>query len=99
MSEDRLHDARVKAARAEALLNDETLTEAFDKLKTTYIDAWQATTPHDEKGREKLYLAVNLLGKIRQNLATMVSNGRIADAELKELIAAEERRKASRSST
>ena len=93
MSDDRLHDAISRASKADSLLKDELLTEAFASLEAAYIQAWRLTRPEDGDAREKLYLAVNVIGKLKQHLQSIVSNGKLADAELKELIDAAERKK------
>lgn len=82
-----------RAARAEALLGDELLSESFDALEKSYIAAWRATTVDDAAGREKLFIAINIVGKVRDHLAGVVANGKLARAELKELAEAAERRK------
>ena len=93
MSDDKLLEQRNRAARAEALVNDELLTEGLDNLETAYIQAWRLTAPDNQIAREKLYLAVNVVGKIKQHLQTVIMDGKLADAELKELIDVQERRK------
>jgi hypothetical protein len=91
--ESALERAAARAVRAEALVDDELLTEAFDALEKGYIAAWRATTIDDAAGREKLFLAINIVGKVRDHLASVVANGKLARAELKELAETAERRK------
>ena len=91
--ENRLDQAAVKALRAQELLDNDLLREAFDGLEDTYAAAWRATTINDVAAREKLFLAVNIVGKVRDNLAAVVANGKLAQAELKELAQVAERRK------
>jgi hypothetical protein len=91
--ENALERVTARAVRAEALLDDELLAEAFDALEKNYIAAWRATTIDDTPGREKLFLAINIVGKVRDHLAGVVANGKLARAELKELAATAERRK------
>ena len=88
-----LERAAAKAVRAEALLDDELLNEAFDTLEKNYVAAWRATTVDDATGREKLFLAINIVGKVRNHLAGVAANGKLARAELKELAETAERRK------
>ena len=88
-----LERATERAARAEALLGDELLSESFDALEKSYIAAWRATTVDDAAGREKLFLAINIVGKVRDHLAGVVADGQLARAELKELAETAERRK------
>ena len=91
--ENRLEQAATKALRAQELINNELLTEAFATLEQNYIAAWRATTIEDVSGREKLFLAINIVGKVRDHLAAAVANGKLAQAELKELAQTAERRK------
>jgi hypothetical protein len=82
-----------RAVRAEALLADELLAEAFSGLEANYIAAWRATTIDDVDAREKLFLAINIVGKLRDHLAAILANGKLAQAELKALAELAERRK------
>ena len=91
--ESRLHEAAARAARAQELLDNELLTGAFESLGKNYIAAWRATTIDDAAGREKLFLAINIVGKVRNHLASVVANGRLAEAELKELAHMAERKR------
>jgi hypothetical protein len=91
--ENRLDQAAAKAVRAEELLDNELLSEAFKTLEDNYTAAWRATTIDDVGAREKLFLAINIVGKVRDHLTAVVANGKLAQAELKELAQAAERRK------
>ena len=93
MSDDRLHDATVRAAHAQDLLNNELLTEAFQTLEDSYTSAWRSSTVDQAGAREKLFLAINIVGKVRDHLTTVVQNGKLAQAELKQLIETAERKK------
>jgi hypothetical protein len=88
-----LEQAAAKAMRAQALLEDELLAEAFDALEANYTSAWRRTTIDDAAGREKLFLAINIVGKVRDHLSSVVANGKLAQAELNELLQVAERRK------
>ncbi len=83
--ESALERAKATGVRAEALLDDEVLANAFTALEKSYVAAWRATTIDDAAGREKLFLAINIVGKVRDHLASAVANGKLAQAELKEL--------------
>ena len=90
--ESRLDQAAAKALRAQELIDNELLSETFKALEDAYT-AWRATTIDDAAAREKLFLAINIVGKVRDHLASVVANGRLAEAELKELVQVAERRK------
>ena len=91
--ENRLDQAIARGTRAQDLLDNELLTEAFKGLEDNYAAAWRATTIDDVAGREKLFLAINIVGKVRDHLAATVANGKLAQAELKELAQVAERKK------
>jgi hypothetical protein len=82
-----------KAVRAQALLDDEILSSAFHTLDTSYIAAWRSTVIDDVAGREKLFLAINIVGKVRDHLASVIANGKLAQVQLAELAEVAERRK------
>ncbi len=91
--ENRLDQAAAKALRTQELLDNELLSEAFDGLENTYTAAWRASTIEDVGGRERLFLAINIVGKVRDHLAAILANGKLAQAELKELAQVAERRR------
>lgn len=91
--ESRLDQAVSRAVRAERLLADELLIEAFEMLEDSYTTAWRSTTIDDVSAREKLFLAINVVGKVRDHLTAVVTNGKLAQAELKELAQTAERRR------
>jgi hypothetical protein len=93
MDETKLGEAAAKAMRAQDLLDNELLSEAFAGLEQTYTAAWRTTAIEDVAAREKLFLAINIVGKVRDHLATILTNGKLAQAELKELARTAERRK------
>jgi hypothetical protein len=79
---------RIDASRglnAARLLENELLADAFDTLEKSYIAAWRATHINDAQSREKLFLAINVVGKVRDHLTKVVNDGKLAEAELKSL--------------
>ncbi len=82
-----------KAVRARQLLEDEMLVEAFKMLEEAYTLKWRSTLIHDAPAREKLFLAVNIVGKVRDHLAYAVTNGKLAQAELDQITRIAERKK------
>lgn len=77
-----------RAARAQALLDDEMLAEAFDGLERAYFEAWKdpgVVAPADVDGRERLWQAAQIVGKVRTHLKEIASRGTLAHAELQRL--------------
>src|SRR5262249_52360042 len=83
--ESQLQNDVTRAERASALLTDDILAEAFVTLERNYVDAWRTTHVDDTAAREKLFLAVNIIGKVKEQLAKVVSDGVLAQRELKDL--------------
>jgi hypothetical protein len=91
--ETKLTRDEARARGAEALLKNDLLTEAFKGLEDSYTAAWRATTIDDVSAREKLFLAINVVGKVRDHLNAVISNGKLAAKELKDLAETAERKK------
>jgi hypothetical protein len=86
MSEDKLQAAVNRAARAKVLMEDELLAEAFVRLEGDYIAAWKGWPAADAAGRERLWLAVNVIGKVRDHLNIVIADGKLAQRQIEELI-------------
>lgn len=71
-----------RAARAEALIDDALLSEAFTALKATYLEAWENSHLRDTEGRERLFQAVKLVGSVQSHLQIILSDGSLAKHEL-----------------
>jgi hypothetical protein len=85
IDEHRLNLDIARRARAEALLQNELLQEAFFKLEDRYIEEWRATGLRDSDARERLWKAVDVVRKVKDHLGTIVSDGKLAQRELDEL--------------
>jgi hypothetical protein len=88
-----LAKATERAAQAQRLLDDAMLKDAFKGLEEAYTSAWRATLIDDVSGREKLFLAINVVGKVRDHLQGIVNNGKLAAKELQQLAETAERKK------
>jgi hypothetical protein len=83
MNEDRVGQQMRDGARAEQEL---LLTgDAFQTLKAEYIKAWEATPLRDNDGRERLWQAVQIVGKVESHLRQTVANGRVAQKDMDRL--------------
>jgi hypothetical protein len=74
-----------RRARAEALLQDAILQEAFARLEDRYIEEWRVSQFRDTDARERLWQAVNILHKVKDHLAKIVSDGKLAQREIDQL--------------
>lgn len=91
--EDTLSQAAAKAARAQSLLGNELLLEAYDRIEADLIAGWIATPARDTDGRERCWAAVQANRKHKVYLQSVVNDGKMAAAQLKEIAETTERRK------
>ena len=93
MDEIKLGIAQHKGVRAQELLSNTLLQEAFQYLETQYLQAWRSTKVRETESREKLWQAIQILGIIQEHLKLYVTNGRIAAADLNRLSEEAKRKK------
>ena len=93
MDEIKLGIAQHKGVRAQELLSNTLLQEAFQYLETQYLQAWRSTKVRETETREKLWQAIQILGIIQEHLKLFVTNGRIAAADLNRLSEEAKRKK------
>ncbi len=82
-----------QGTRAKELLENEELKSAFATLERQYIEGWLGSGPRDTEGRERLFSHVQNLRKLQQHLSTVLSNGKLAEQELREIAQTAERKK------
>jgi hypothetical protein len=87
----KLQKDAINGVRAKELLDNELIQDAFISLEAAYTKAWRMTTIDDVSGREKLFLAINVVGKVRDHLNSVMSNGTLATEELRRLAETAER--------
>jgi hypothetical protein len=80
-----VHKTIIDGERARQLLEDETLTGIFEKLRDVYMSGWQNSEPHDVEGRERLYMAVQVLEHVRSHIRVMAEAGKLATAQIERL--------------
>ena len=80
--EDRTERAIGRGVQAQALMRNELLQEGFAKLEADYIQAWRTAPVRDMQMREKLFLAINVLVKVKDHLAKVLADGNVAQADL-----------------
>lgn len=83
--EHKLNRAVDRQAKAEALLRNELLTEAFADLEQRYMQEWQLTNFRDTDARERLWQAVNVLRKVKDHLGKIMADGKLAQKEIDQL--------------
>jgi hypothetical protein len=74
-----------KGLQAKELIENPILVEAFATLERKYLEAWRQSKPADQEERERLWLAVGILGEIQRHLRVVVDNGIIAARDIDKL--------------
>ena len=81
-----------RAAKAQNLMNDDLLKEAFAKLEADYLEFWKNTPVRDQDARERVFHAINVIGKVKQHLITVLSDGKMAQKELDDFLTMQARK-------
>ena len=61
--------------RAQSLINDPLLNEAFDVLKEDLMNRWNHSGSTDLEARESIWLAMRLLDKIHGHITSIIETG------------------------
>ncbi len=85
VDENKLLRDRDAAARAEALLNNDLLKECFASLEASYLKAWRNTGIAETSDRERLFIAVNIVGKVQEHLRRIIDGGKIAKVQIDQI--------------
>lgn len=67
-----------RGERAQRLLRDPLLLEAFASVKAAIHERWEQAPVRDKDGAHELKLMLNLLRDVQANLEQAVRNGRFA---------------------
>jgi hypothetical protein len=76
---------RALGREASDLLNSKMFSDVMDSYEKALVEQWKLSPARDTEGREKLWLAVQALHGVRNALAAMIEDGKIAEIELKKL--------------
>ncbi len=77
-----LEQELTRGERARRLLEDPLLVEAFDAVEAALRSAWAATGEAEERERERLWLMLRLLGRVRGHISSVMETGKLADRQL-----------------
>ena len=72
-----------KGRRAEELMEDQVLQEAFDLLERQYVSEWQASNASERDKREAAYWGQVNIRALRQKLQEIIGGGQVAQHELR----------------
>jgi len=82
MDEHKVRDKQARAERAEALLRNELLNEAFDYLDEQFTAAWKSSDVKDTENRERVYYLSQSLNALKGYFQSAIEDGKLAEAQL-----------------
>jgi hypothetical protein len=85
VDEDKLRRDADRGFKAQSLLENELLKETFDYLEDTYKQAWSECKTTEL--REANWFLLKALQRVQQHLITTLSDGKLADMQISELVA------------
>jgi len=85
MNEGKARYAVLRAEKAEALLRNELLTEAFDYLERQFIQAWKSSGIGEAEDRERIYQLSQNLEALKGYFQTVISDGKMAQSQIDEV--------------
>ena len=65
-------DPELRLQRAQALVNDELLNEAFETLRKELLDRWENSGSSEDQARESIWLGLQLLARVRRHLESIL---------------------------
>ena len=68
-------DPELRLQRAQSLVNDELLSEAFETLRTELMNRWENSASNENEARESIWLGLQLLSRIRLHLHSIIETG------------------------
>jgi len=84
MNEGKLREQQDRALKAETLLRDPLLVEAFTTLDEEFLRAWRQTGVDDTAARERIYMLCQSLEAVRNHLTAVVTTGKMAKLQLEQ---------------
>jgi len=79
---DKLETQIRQGKKAQVLLNDPLLKQAFEDLLETYKNEIFNTNFADDDKRRSLWMAYNMLDKIKGHLQSIMESGKLAQQDL-----------------
>lgn len=74
-----------RGVKAEALLKNELLQEAFDKIEGAILEGWKNSQAHEDEQRRNAYLMQRLLQNFKAHFNYIVRTGKHAESQLLKL--------------
>ena len=67
-----------RGQRAQAILDDPLVGEAFAAIERECIAEWRRAPARDVEGRERIWLMLKLAGRLRAHFESVVASGKLA---------------------
>ena len=85
VNEGKAREKIARAEKAEALLRNEILSDGFMYLEEQFTQAWKQSGVEDAATRERLYMLCQNLNALKGYINSVIEDGKLANAALKEL--------------
>ena len=72
-----------KATKAEALLNNPLMRDAFETLEKEFVSAWKESSIDDQQAREHIYPLLQALEALKGHFVKVLEDGKLAKDRLK----------------
>ena len=82
-----------KSNDAQVIIESPLFKDSIKKLKELYTDSLFKTGVNEEKTREKLWLAYQVVGKVEQHFIELVETGKLASKQLEDFRKTEQQKK------
>ena len=69
-----------RLSHAKNLLNDELFVEAFDVTRQELLNRWEHSNQDDVQARESIWLALQILSKLRIHIESVMTTDELAKA-------------------
>lgn len=76
--EERIYDGN----RAKEVLENPAFVAVFDDIENEVLETWKTSPARDSEGREKLYIYLHLLQKVKARLTSSLDTGKLAVMDL-----------------
>ena len=83
-TEAQLRSEATRGFRANELMNDELMLEAFSTLDKRLTQEWADSPVRDTEGRERIWLMQKLLKNVDAHLREIATTGRMANLQLEQ---------------
>lgn len=74
-----------RGAKAQEILDNEVFQDAFTSIEQELTQAWKTSPQRDLEGRESIFRALTMLGKVKAALTDTITTGKLARMELNHL--------------